>query len=519
MRYSPSSMKYSFLLLTVWMIACTSSNNNPEVKYYAHPEKYRPQYHFSPDHNWTNDPNGLVYYNGAFHIFYQYNPYGIRWGHMSWGHATSPDLVHWSHQPVAITEYTDAAGDSVMIFSGSAVVDQDNTSGFFQRGTGGIVTIYTSHVHKGGEQLRQHQSIAYSTRDANTYERFAGNPVLDIQRKDFRDPKVFWYEPTKKWIMIAVIPDEFKTHLYESSNLKEWKFLSEFGPLGDTAKIWECPDLIQVPSEEDGQPSKWVLIVSNSHPQGPDYVGMQYFVGDFDGTRFTPDDPSRYPIYLDYGKDYYAGVTFNNIPGEGNQVLFGWANNWAYGQDIPTNPWRGAMAMPRMLSLYQTPEGTRLRQRPVVGIQQLKSGALLDEEPLNTRSFVIEAVITPSSGDYIAGVSLFKSGDEETVIGYDASKGEVFFDRTHSGNVSFHPKFSSIERAPARLVDGKVKLSIYVDQSIVEVFINDGEAVITDQIFPTSESTLVQRVERQGTGLATWTVFAMRSSWDESVAN
>ncbi len=510
-------MKYLFTLVAVWMMACTKPSN-PQVQYYAHPEKYRPQFHFSPDHNWTNDPNGLVYHNGAYHIFYQYNPFGIRWGHMSWGHATSPDLVHWTHQPVAINEYTDAAGDSVMIFSGSAVADQNNTSGFFQPGTGGLVAVYTSHVHKAGQQLRQHQSIAYSTKDANTYERYSGNPVLDIQRKDFRDPKVFWHEATKKWIMIAVIPDEFKTHLYESANLKEWKFLSEFGPLGDTAKIWECPDLIEVPSEVAGEPSKWVLIVSNSHPQGPDFVGMQYFVGSFDGKTFTPDDPKRYPLYLDYGKDYYAGVTFNNLP-EGQQVLFGWANNWAYGQDIPTQPWRGAMAIPRMLSLYQAADGWRLRQKPHEGIQQLKSGALVADEPLHTRSFFAEVVITPSSPDYIGGLSLFKSGDEETIIGFDAAKGEVFFDRTHSGNVAFHPKFSSIERAPARLIDGKLKLSIYVDQSIVEVFINDGEAVITDQIFPTSESTQVQSIERQGTGSVSMTVMAMRSAWDESVAN
>jgi fructan beta-fructosidase len=459
----------------------------------SYQEEYRPQYHFTPHHNWTNDPNGLVFYDGEYHLFYQYNPYANRWGHMSWGHAVSPDLLHWTHLPVAIEEYADrATGDSTMIFSGSAVIDTGNTSGLFENGKGGLVAVYTSHVHKAGEQLIQHQSIASSNDKGRTFNVYAQNPVLDIQRKDFRDPKVFWYEPKKYWVMAAVIPDEHKVHFYLSPDLKTWTFLSAFGPMGDTAKIWECPDLVQVPYLDDKSRSKWILIVSNSHPQGPDFVGMQYFVGDFDGNLFTADEPSRYPRYVDYGKDFYAAITYHNAPGK-RVILLGWANNWAYAGDIPTTPWKGMMAIPRELYLADVVgDGTSLIQQPVSELANLRGAEVTDINQSKSKS--VEILFKASFGNTQpkgrTGIKVLKGNNEETLIYYDAEAQHVYIDRTRSGRVDFHPLFPGIDGAPAMLQDMGITLHVFIDQSIIEVFINDGRGVITSQVFPTSGAAI-----------------------------
>jgi len=404
----------------VFLASCSSKEKTPER------ELYRPLHHFSPQKNWINDPNGLVYYEGEYHLFFQYNPYANKWGHMSWGHAVSKDLIHWKELPVAIEEYKDVEGDSVMIFSGSAVVRQNR-----------IIAIFTGH--KPG---RQNQNIAFSSDSGRTFTLYKANPVLDIDRKDFRDPKVFWYEPQKKWVMAAVIPDQYKVNLYESKDLKSWSFLSDFGKVGDTMKIWECPDLFEVSN-------KWVLMLSGSHPQGGPFVGMQYFVGDFNGTKFTIDEPSRYPLYVDYGKDFYAGVTYNNEP-NGRRIMIGWANNWAYAGDLPTSPWKGGMSLPREITLGPD---MKLRQIPITDMTPRKVS------------------LAPSDTIHVLGC----------VIGYENDS--VYLDRRNAGNISFNKNFPSIEKAPARLIDGKVKLNIYVDQAIIEIFINDGEAVISDQMF------------------------------------
>ncbi len=323
-----------WLMIIVALASCSDKSN-------VDSEPYRPEFHFSPQRNWTNDPNGLVYYDGEYHLFFQYNPYGDQWGHMSWGHAVSKDLIHWEELPVAIEEYKDAMGDSVMIFSGSAVVKGDS-----------IVAIYTAH-----KSNLQNQCIAVSVDRGRTFKQYEHNPVVDINRKDFRDPKVFWYEQQHKWVMAAVVPDQHKVNLYESKDLTKWDLMSEFGHVGDTTKIWECPDLFPLSD-------KWVMVISASHPQGGPFPGMQYFVGDFDGTKFTVNDSSRYPLYVDYGKDFYAGITFNNEP-QGRKIMIGWADNWAYAGSIPTNPWRGAMSMARELSLYKAGDGLRLKQNAI----------------------------------------------------------------------------------------------------------------------------------------------------------
>ena len=265
---------------------------------------YKPAYHFSPDSNWMNDPNGLVYHNGEYHLFYQYNPFGNKWGHMSWAHAVSKDLMHWKGGPIALYEEKNTKdNDTTMIFSGSAVVDENNTSGLGIDGKGPMVAIYTSHVHNNLVPVAQHQSIAYSNDNGLSWKKYIGNPILKINSIEFRDPKVFWYNPKQKWVMVVSKPDEHETWFYESKNLKDWSFMSKWGKNGDTARVWECPDLIEFPIAGT-QETKWVLLSSAGHPQKP-YVGMQYFVGDFDGTRFTPSQDYKEPVYLDFGKDFF----------------------------------------------------------------------------------------------------------------------------------------------------------------------------------------------------------------------
>lgn len=439
----------------------------------------RPLFHFTPPDNWTNDPNGLVYYDGEYHLFYQYNPYGKTWGHMSWGHAVSTDLLQWQHLPVALREYQDAAtGDSTMIFSGTVVVDK-NTSGLCN-GPDCLVAIYTSHVHTKGEGLRQHQSLAFSNDKGRTWQRYEKNPVLDIQRKDFRDPKVFWYEPDEKWVMVLVVPDLYRVQFYESRNLTQWSLLSEFGPEGDTARIWECPDLYQLPVANESGKKKWVLSLSGSHPQGPRFVGMQYFVGEFDGKRFAADSAMQWPRYVDYGKDFYAGIVFNNIADQARVVMIGWVNNWAYANNIPATDYRGAMSLPRELSLIKEGSDYVLVQKPIREAEKLKQQSIegLKDAVGSRMELQLELPATENSGIYV-----FANENEKTAIGFDAATQELYIDRTQSGAVDFHPDFSSVERVKVAPIDGKISLQIFLDHPIIEVFAQGGRAVVTDYAF------------------------------------
>ncbi|MBX2896721.1 MAG: glycoside hydrolase family 32 protein [Cyclobacteriaceae bacterium] len=437
-------------------------------------EQYRPQVHFSPQHNWINDPNGLVYLDGEYHLFYQYNPYGTTWGHMSWGHAVSTDLVNWEELSVAIEEYLDpTTGDSTMIFSGTTAVDVNNSTRLCTK-PGCLISIYTSHLHRDNQGLRQHQSLAYSNDKGRTWKRYNNNPVLDIDRKDFRDPKVFWYPKHEKWIMALVIPDLYKVQLYESKDLLAWNLMSEFGPAGDTLRIWECPDLFELPVE--GQPGKthWVLSLSGSHPAGSTFVGMQYFVGEFDGTTFSSTQTQ--PRYVDFGKDYYAGIVFNNI--KDRTIMLGWVNNWTYANQIPTSKWRGMFSIPRELGLKETAAGLRLTQHPVkewalTHVEELKS---ISE--LQSQTFELEVELREGGG-----IHLFKSGTEQTTIGL--RDGKLFLDRTKSGRVDFHNDFSSVESVAIEPKPEKLTVRIMADQSVIEVFTADGLYTITDQVFPT----------------------------------
>ena len=460
----------------------------------AAPDPYRPVYHFTAPKNWMNDANGLIYANGQYQLFYQYNPFSADPGHLSWGHATSPDLLRWTPQPVALTEYPNADGSNTMIFSGSAVADPDNTSGLFPAGTkDGLVAFYTGHVERPGVVLAQHQNIATSRDHGLTWQRYAGNPVLDIGSKEFRDPKVFWYAPQQKWVMATVKADRQQIHLYESKNLKNWTYLSRWGRAGNTVREWECPDLFELPVPGGG--TKWVLLISAGNPT-EQFRGQQYFLGTFDGRAFTPDQPYDEASYLDFGKDFFAGVTFNDAP-DNRRILVGWTNDWAYARDVPTGTgWRGNFAVPRELSLRRTAAGLALVQQPVPELRRLgkealslKSRALPPgpagyEVPFRGEAYDLELTLKPGAAKTLV-LHVLQSEAERTTLRYDVARQTLTLDRTQSGNVGFHPLFAStLETARVPLQNGQLQLRLLVDKSVVEVFAQDGETTLTDLVFP-----------------------------------
>jgi fructan beta-fructosidase len=487
-------------------------------------EPWRPQFHFTPAKNWMNDPNGLVYFDGEYHLFYQYNPFGDKWGHMSWGHAVSRDLVHWEHLPVALREEND-----IMIFSGSAVVDWKNTSGFGKDGKPPLVAIYTGHYTK---KPLQNQHLAYSNDRGRTWTKYAGNPVLDIKERDFRDPKVIWHQPSKRWVMAAAWPVQRKVRFYASPDLKSWTHQSDFGPAGSVEGIWECPDLFPLTT---GEKMKWVLIV-NVNPGAPaGGSGCQYFVGDFDGKTFLLDpsypkkkvDPKSEPaLWLDYGPDCYAEVTWSDIPArDGRRIALGWMSNWQYANDVPTSPWRNAMTIPRELRLRSTTEGVRLVQKPLTELdklrgplRQFKGGTIEEANAWIKRSglesgpmeMVIELALAVKGA---AGVRLFKGEKEETVVALNSEQGRLTIDRTRSGNVAFHAKFPGVASVPIAKDDGRTKLHLFVDACSVEVFVNDGETVLTSLVFPSKVSRAVELFGSKGETVSTFDVWSLASCW------
>ncbi|WP_153800469.1 glycoside hydrolase family 32 protein [Foetidibacter luteolus] len=509
-------MKYlSISTILFLMLSTTACDNTVKETAAASADStvtYRPLFHFTTDSNWINDPNGLVYANGKFHLFAQYNPFGNRWGHMSWAHATSTDLFNWQQLPVAIQEDIHADSTATMIFSGCAVVDSFNTSGFAEKqGQVPLVAIYTSHVDNKGTGIAQHQSLAYSLDEGVTWTKYRNNPVLDIKAKDFRDPQVFWYAPKKAWIMIVCKPDEYKVYFYSSSNLKDWKKLSEFGGIGNTSKIWECPDLFELPVEGTGE-KKWVITLSAGHPQ-KDFLAMQYFTGSFDGEKFIADQVN-YPLYLDYGKDYYAGITYKDIPAaDGRKIMIGWANCWNYANDIPTKGFRGLYGVPRVLSLRKTAEGIRLVQQPVKEIEkheellyavagvEVENGVKVLDSAKGT-SLDISFTLQPGTGG-TAGIKVFKSGDEETAVYYNSATQTVAIDRTKSGDTSFSKVFASVDTVKVNAGDGKVKFRLLIDKSVVELFVNDGVYVLTDLVFPKQQDGGVELFSENGKAVFT----------------
>jgi len=456
-------------------------------------EPYRPQLHFSPLRNWTNDPNGLVWFDGEYHLFYQYNPFGDTWGHMSWGHAVSRDLIHWEELPVALPEE-----DGIMIFTGSTVVDERNSSGFCAGGNPCLVAIYTGHTPRApnGKPL-QTQNLAYSNDRGRTWTKYSGNPVLNLNLSDFRDPHVFWSAAGRRWVMAVALPSEHKVLFYGSANLKHWERLSEFGPAGAVGGQWECPTLTEVPIEGSGAVrTRWVLKVGLNPGGLQGGSGEQYFVGRFDGTRFLDDNPSTTTLWTDYGKDCYCALTFNHLPPSEPPVMIGWMNNWQYAGKVPTAPWRGQMTVPRRIQLREGQQGLRLVQQPVEAVRNLRQtpfswigtnaemlNGALRAHPLTENTFELAAVLRPE-GDKTTGWRIAGSNGTYTAVGYDPQRRELFVDRTHSGNTSFSTEFPARTAAPLALKDGVLSLAILVDRSTIEVFAQGGEVTITDLFYP-----------------------------------
>ncbi|GAA0554787.1 glycoside hydrolase family 32 protein [Chitinophaga japonensis] len=457
--------------------------------------QWRPVYHFTPPKNWTNDPNGLIYLDGVYHLYYQHNPYENKWGHMSWGHATSKDLLHWKHLPVAIPEIV-TKDTTTWIFSGSAVLDQHNTSGFGKNGKAPLVAIYTADQPK---QKKESQFIAYSNDGGLTYTNYPGNPVVDLNKKDFRDPSVIWLEDQQQWLMTVALPAAHKIQFYSSADLKEWKLLSEFGDQGDTRKIWECPSLTPIFVDGDTTRKKWLLMISSGNPDAA--TGMQYFVGDFDGKTFTNDHPPGHKMFVDYGRTFYAAIPYNNLPGN-RQTMLGWLMPF----ETPTWPWRGQMSIARDLLLKSTPEGVRLFQQPsevlYAVLEKLPAARKMQKENVTLRgelplggakqfhnnAWWIEAELTPGTAE-TTGFKIARqmSGNKvvaETVVGYHSQRGELVIAQVKDGKGTGEP-----ERVPVKPVNGKLKLQVLLDKSSLEVFVNGGEKVITTLIFPEKGAT------------------------------
>lgn len=491
-------------LLSIFFLLTVHFSVFGQLKLYG--ENYRPQFHFTPDRNWMNDPNGLVYFNGQYHLFYQYNPYANIWGHMSWGHAVSKDLIHWKQLPVALYEE-----NGIMIFSGSAVADVNNTSGFGSKKDPPLVAIYT-----GSTDTLQTQNLAFSTDNGLQWKKYNANPVLNENKKDFRDPNVFWYAPDKKWIMSLSYPVTHQIAFYDSDNLRDWKKLSVFGPAGDTTAVWECPDLMQVPVL--GQPGayKWVLLTSQN-------AGMQYFVGEFDGKKFINENPINSILKPDFGTDYYAAIAYHSTP-LGKPVSIGWVNNWNYANEIPTYPWKGATALPRILQLKKINNVWQLIQTPVAAVQNLRKQPVVyvnkkiskSTEQLGFKGNVWEAefVMQPAlNGE--TGIQLAVGNGLGLTISYNPFNKQVTIDRSNTPDY-FSAAFADrpTSTATVRLINNELKWHIFFDKSIVEVFINNGEQVFTVQIFPTEENNAINLFSTgEGAVFKRITFWPIKSIW------
>lgn len=480
---------------------------NSTANYYT--ERYRPQYHLSVESGNMSDPNGMVYYEGEYHQFYQNSG--------QWGHAVSQDLVHWEHLPVALMR--DELGE---IWSGSAVVDWNDTSGFFH-GKSGLVAVFTHF--QGGVQS---QSIAYSGDRGRTWTKYEGNPVIpNPGLKDFRDPKVIWHEASKRWVMVVSVDDHVR--FYASPDLRNWTETGEFGAdQGSHAAVWECPDLFELPIDGSGK-DKWVLTLSVGSNEATKGSTAQYFVGEFDGETFHNDNPADTVLWTDFGKDFYAAVSYSDIPEkDGRRIWLGWMSNWRYPFTMPTDPWKGNMSVPRELKLRDIPgEGIRLVQQPVKELDSLRGTAIkLEAQQLAANANVfkqwrgtayeLDTTFTVSADAAFAlKVRTDGTGAEETSIRYDASAETLTVDRSKSGAAAFEPGFAESFAAPVKpSADGRLPLRVYVDEDTLEVFAEDGAKVLSAIVFPEPTSNgLSLELERGSVKLDKASFYPMRSVW------
>lgn len=524
-----------FSIITIALSSCKNetqtAQNQEEVtatNVVWHKEQHRPQFHFSPKEKWMNDPNGMVYYDGEYHLFYQYHPESTVWGPMHWGHAISKDLVHWEHLPIALEP--DELGH---IFSGSAVVDWNNTTGFGTKENPPLVAMFTYHNMEGekeGKHNFQTQALAYSTDKGRTWTKYEGNPVIPNTENihDFRDPKVFWYERTKKWVMVLAAFDKIK--IYTSDDLKSWTFASDFGEgHGSQARPWECPDLF--PLKDANGVSKWVLLVSIGDrteltaPNGG--TGTQYFIGHFDGKTFVNENPKETTLWLDYGTDNYAGVTWSDIPEEdGRRLFIGWMSNWKYAQVVPTENWRSAMTLPRKLELAKIGQDYRLVINPIKELTKLRGKSVnLGAGELGATQY-IDMEFNPTLSEAILefdhtkathpfGIMLKNSKGENLQITFDKKYNGFMVDRTGSGKGDFYPQFRQLHAAQRSYESNSVKMHLFFDKSSVELFADDGQINMTEIFFPNEDFTEMYLYIENGTvDFKGGQVYELKSIWE-----
>lgn len=525
-------MRYLICCIALVLIVCLStigckSDQSKEEKSTIktitnYKESHRPQFHFSPAKNWMNDPNGMFYYDGEYHLSYQYYPDSTVWGPMHWGHAISKDLVYWEHMPIAL--YPDSLG---LIFSGGTVVDINNTSGFGSKENLPMVATFTHHNMEGekaGTNDFQKQSIAYSIDKGRTWQKYEGNPVIPNTQKikDFRDPKVVWHEASKAWKMVLAAYD--RVQFYSSPNLKDWELVSEFGIEGDD-RLWECPDLFPIVVEGEDT-IKWVLIVSIQKKAPNGGTAASYFVGDFDGKNFLADQTKQ--KWLDWGADNYAFVTWDNIlKDDGRRIGIGWMSNWQYAQIVPTEVWRSAMTIPRKLALHRDGDDFILKSSPVKELKSLR---------------IAEITITPNtiqdrldlSGDFspqqcelqlqldlssttarVFGLELSNEIGERVVLSFDREKDSLFVDRTESSKNKFSEEFYRKKHAaPLALQQGNMDLTIFIDEASIELFANEGALNFTDIFFPTKKYTKMSLFSNDGElSLIQGKVYGLKGIW------
>ena len=499
----PLVMKKSALLSALGFCLATSV-----IAQTAGDNQWRPAVHYTPSQAWMNDPNGMVYVDGVYHLFYQYTPGSSTFGPVHWGHATTRDLIHWQEQPVALSP--DSLG---YIFSGSAVLDEKNTSGFDTTGKPPIVAFYTSHDAKREQASHKNyeaQSLAYSLDGGTTWLKYAGNPVLKSPgSKDFRDPKVSWYEAGKKWIMALAVTDHIE--FYSSANLKAWKKESEFGKgLGAHGGVWECPDLF--PLEYDGK-QIWVLLVS-INPGGPSGgSATQYFTGSFNGRTFAPDNAGT--KWIDGAADNYAGVTWSNTGAR--RIFLGWMSNWDYAAKVPTQKWRGAMTIPRELAVTQTGGQYYLTSMPVRELNKSLLTQSVDTTIItNVQAAGASLQYPPPNNAYRLDVTMnllqdcslsFSNASGETlVLGYDKAAGQFYVDRSRAGRSDFHQGFAVRHTAPRLSKDPQSKFTILIDRASVEFFADGGLTSMTDIFFPQSLLNEIRIKDADGAALNTVTL-------------
>ena len=497
------------IALVIASNAVKSQNSQPVI----YSEPHRPQIHFSPLQKWMNDPNGMVFYNHQYHLFYQDYPDSTIWGPMHWGHATSKDLVHWKHHPIAL--YPDSLG---YIFSGSAVVDYNNTSGFGKNGEIPLVAIFTQHNSKAQKEGKidfQNQSIAYSLDDGMTWTKYSDNPVLKNPGiMDFRDPKVMWYEREKKWIMTLATYD--RVTFFSSKDLKGWTKESEFGKeVGAHGGVWECPDLFTLNYQNK---KIWILLVS-INPGGPNKgSATQYFTGEFDGKKFIPLQTDT--RWIDYGPDDYAGVTWFNT--SERKIFLGWMSNWQYATRVPTEKWRSAMTIPRDLGLEKIGDKYFITSQPVHEMSviddrraELKKITTSNKEIAKWAGKLSGPARLRLASDKIESFSITLSSEigEQIVVGYDKAANNYYIDRTNSGKVSFEKGFAGIHTVPRLSDKAGFDMVLVIDNASIELFADNGLSVMTEVFFPNSLFSAINIQSTRDFRINSLTYFKLKSIW------